>query len=155
LEDQLVLRFGDALPNAVEAVTAVGADPVTIDQLLARLQGMAPELTQEPEGAGVLASIGREISQLFVFRTEDTPSPRPQSRLQRARLFLESGRIGAAVAEVRNMPNPARAQAWIADAERLAKAQEALERLETTAILEPRRLRDGSGNTVEQPSPAA
>jgi hypothetical protein len=155
LSEQLQLRFADALPNAVEAVTAAGEDPVTIDQLLARLEGLAPALAQEPAGEGVLPRIGRELSQLFVIRTEDTPSPRPQSRLQRARLFLESGRVDAAIGEVSNMPNAAPAQAWIADAERYHRALRGLELLETTAILEPRRLRDGTGNLVEQPSPAA
>lgn len=155
LGDQLRLRFGDALPNAVDAVQAAGEDPVTIDQLLARLTGLAPVLTQQPAGEGVLPTIGRELSQLFVIRTEDTPSPRPQSRLQRARLFLETGRVEAAMAEVGNLPNAGEARAWLADADRYARAMRGLELLETTAILEPRRLRDGRGNTVEQPSPVA
>lgn len=103
----------------------------------------------------MLERIGREIAQLFVVRTEDTPSPRAESRLERARLFLESGRTEAAMAEVQNMPNAAEASAWIADAERYARAERALELLETTAILEPRLLRDGTGNRVEQPSPVS
>jgi len=155
LDDQLRLRFGDAQPNAVAAVQAAGEEPVTIDQLLARLEGLEPVLTQVPADEGVLPRIGRELSQLFVIRSEETPSPRPQSRLVRARQFLESGRVEAAVAEVGNMPNAGEALAWIEDAERYARALRGLELLETTAILEPRRLRDGSGNTVEQPSPAA
>ncbi len=155
LTDQLRLRFGDALPNAVDAVQAAGEDPVTIDRLLATLEGLAPVLTQQPAGEGVLPTISRELSQLFVIRTEDTPSPRPQSRLQRARLFLESGRVEAAMAEVGNLPNAGEARGWLGDADRYARAMRGLELLETTAILEPRRLRDGTGNTVEQPSPAA
>lgn len=157
LADQLALRFGDALPNAVEAVVAAGEGPVTIDSLMARLEGLAPVLSRAPPGEGFLARIGREIGQLFVVRAEDTPAPRPQSRLERARLFLESGRVEAAVAEVRNMPNPEAKEAreWIADAARFARAQQALELLETSAILEPRRLRDGAGEPVEQLSPAA
>jgi hypothetical protein len=75
--------------------------------------------------------------------------------LQRARLFLESGRTEAAVAEVRNLPNAAGAAAWLANAERYAAAQQALELLETTALLEPRSLRDGAGRSVEQRSPLA
>ncbi len=156
LADQLALRFGDAQPNAVQAVVGAGEAPVTIDQLLARLRGLAPVLSRAPAGEGFLARVGREISDMFVIRSEETPAPRPQNRLERARLFLDSGRIGAAVAEVRNMPNAQaeEARAWIADAERLARAQEALELLETSAILEPRRLRDRAGQPVEQLSPA-
>ena len=155
LADQLRLRFGDALPNAVEAVTTLGEQPMTVDRLVARLDGLAPALSHTPPDEGVLPRIGREISEMFVIRSEDTPSPRPQNRLERARLFLESGRVEAAVAEVRNLPNAQKAAGWIEDAERYARAQRGLELLETTAILEPRRLRDGTGNKVEQPSPAA
>jgi hypothetical protein len=92
---------------------------------------------------------------LFVVRREDSPSPAPQRRLQRARLFLESGRADAAVAEVRNLPNAAGAAAWIADATRYAQAQDALETLELAALLEPRQLRDAEGRSVEQLSPVA
>ena len=154
LGDQLRLRFGDALPNAVAAVRELGENPITVDQLIARLEALAPQLAETPSGEGLLPRIGRELSQLFVIRTEETPSPRAESRLERARLFLESGRVSVAAAEVANMPNSGEAAEWIADAERYARAQQALELLETTAILEPRRLRDGSGNLVEQPSPA-
>jgi hypothetical protein len=90
-----------------------------------------------------------------VVRREDSPSPQPQRRLERARLFLESGRTEAAISEVRNLPNAARAAGWIADAQRYANAQQALELLETAAILEPRELRDSEGERVVQPSPAA
>jgi len=155
LSDQLRLRFADALPNAVKAVNALSDDPITLDQLLARLDGLAPSLGDTPSDEGLLPRIGREISQLFVIRTEDTPSPRSESRLRRARQFLESGRVEAAIAEIRNMPNAREAAAWIEDAQRYARAQRGLELLETTAILEPRQLRDGTGNRVEQPSPAA
>lgn len=155
LADQLRLRFGDALPNAVEAVTNAGENPITLDQLLARLEGLVPVLTQAPSTEGVLPWLGREISQLFVVRTEDTPSPRAENRLERARLFLESGRTQAAISEIRNMPGAAGAEDWIADADRYATTQRALELIETTAVLEPRELRDGAGNRVEQPSPAA
>jgi hypothetical protein len=91
---------------------------------------------------------------LFVIRREDAPSPAPERRLERARLFLESGRVRAAVAEVELLPNAAPAADWIRDAQRYAAAQRALELLETTAILEQRELRSGSGMPVQQPSPA-
>lgn len=155
LADQLRLRFGDAQPNAVRTVIRAARDPVTLDQLIARLDGLAPRLAEAPASEGALGWLGRELGELFVVRREGSPSPAPQRRLERARLFLESGRADAAVAEVRNLPNAAGAQEWIADATRFAQAQEALETLELAAILEPRQLRDGSGNSVEQLSPVA
>lgn len=154
LGDQLRLRFGDARPNAVQTVIDVSRDPVTLDQLIARLDGLAPQLVNnEPQG-DVMGWLGRELSGLFVVRREDQPSPQPSRRIDRARLFLESGRPEAAVAEVRNLPNADEAAGWVEDAERYARAQRALELLETTAILETRGLRDGAGNLVQQPSPA-
>ena len=154
LADQLRLRFGDARPNAVQTVIDASQNPVTLDQLLARLDGLADRLTQSPGDEGVLQWIGREVSQMFIIRREDTPSPVAELRLERARLFLQSGRTEAAVAEIRNLPNAIEALDWIADAERFAAAQRALELIETTAVLEPRELRNGSGERVEQLSPA-
>lgn len=153
LGDQLRLRFGDAMPNAVRTVIAFGRQPVTLDQLLARLEGLAPELTESNQRVS-WQRILNEFSQLFVVRRESTPSPQPRRRLERARLFVQTGRVEAAVAEVRNMPGVANAESWIRDAERYAAAQNALEMIETAAVLEPRKLRDGEGRAVEQASPA-
>ena len=155
LADQLRLRFGDAQPNAVRTVIEVSRDPITIDRLVARLDGLAPTLATAPPEEGALGWLSRELGELFVVRREDSPSPEPMRRLERARLFLQSGRAQAAASEVRNLPNAAGAADWIADAERYAAAQRALELLETAALLEPRSLRDGSGRSVEQVSPVA
>jgi hypothetical protein len=155
LGDQLRLRFGDAQPNAVRTVIRTARNPVTLDQLVARLEGLAPALAEAPPSEGLLGRLKREAGELFVVRREDSPSPAPQRRLQRARLFLESGRADAAVAEVRNLPNAAGAAAWIADATRYAQAQDALETLELAALLEPRQLRDAEGRSIEQLSPVA
>ena len=152
LADQLRLRFGDNWPNAVRTVITFSRRPITLDQLLARLEGLGPEVTSGDEIAS-WADIRREISEMFVIRREDTPSPRPERRLDRAKLFLQSGRVDAAIAEVQNMPGAARAENWIADATRYRNAMDALQTLETAAVLEPRRLRDGAGNPVEQLSP--
>lgn len=154
LADQLRLRFGDALPNAVRTVIATSRNPITLDQLVARLEGLAPDLAQgtsEPS----FGKLWDELGSLFIIRREDAPSPQPQKRLERARFFLESGRVEAAIEEVRNLPGAENAQNWITDAERYAAAQRALELIETSAVLEPRLLRDSAGRRIEQPSPAA
>ncbi|NVE93525.1 hypothetical protein [Altererythrobacter lutimaris] len=152
LADQLRLRFGDNWPNAVRTVISFSRDPITLDRLLFRLEGLGPEIS-EAESISSWADIQRELGQLFIIRREDTPSPQPERRLERARLFLESGRTDAAIAEVEAMPGAEQAATWIADAKRFRDAMDALDRLETAAVLEPRRLRDGAGNRVEQPSP--
>ena len=153
MADQLRLRFGDALPNAVDTIIRTSRDPITLDQLIARLEGLSPRLAQPNDQRG-WARFGEELSQLFVIRRESAPSPQPERRLERARLFLESGRTQSAIAEVRNLPGADEAEGWIRDAERYAAAQRALDLIETAAVLEPRRLRDGAGNRIEQPSPA-
>ncbi len=152
LADQLRLRFGDAMPNAVQTVVGFGERPITLDQLVAQLDGLAGELSENNRRFS-WEQVRGELSQLFVVRSETTPSPQPRLRLERARLFLQSGRVNAAVAEVRNLPGAANASAWIRDAQRYAAAQNALDLIETAAVLEPRRLRDGAGNPIEQSSP--
>jgi hypothetical protein len=152
LADQLRLRFGDARPNAVARVIAAGENPMTRDMLLARLDALAPRLREAPDGEGFFARIGREVSSAFVVRRENTPSPAGERRLERARMFLQTGRAADALTEVRNLPNAALAGQWIADAERYAAAQDALDLLETAAVLDERELRDADGARVVQPA---
>lgn len=152
LADQLRIRFSDALPNAVNTVIETARDPITLDQLLARLEGLGPELSDSTEEPS-FDRFRRELSELFIIRRESSPSPQPERRLERARYFLESGRTSAAIEEVKKLPGASSATAWIRDAERYAAAQQALDLIETSAVLEPRRLRDGQGNLVQQASP--
>lgn len=152
LSDQLRLRFGDALPNAVNTIISFSREPVTLDQLIARLDGLAPEL-QAGDDRGGFERFTDELGALFTIRRESAPSPQPEKRIERARLFLLSGRPDDAVAEVRNLPGASQAEQWLRDAERYASTQRALDLIETAAVLEPRRLRDGAGNRISQPSP--
>ncbi|QZD94880.1 hypothetical protein K3136_12475 [Qipengyuania gelatinilytica] len=152
LSDQLRLRFGDALPNAVNTIITFSREPVTLDQLIARLDGLAPQL-QSGDDRGGFERFTQELGALFTVRRESAPSPQPEKRIERARLFLLSGRPDDAVAEVRNLPGASQAEQWLRDAERYASTQRALDLIETAAVLEPRRLRDGAGNRISQPSP--
>ena len=152
LTDQLRLRFGDQWPNAVGTIIEFSRNPIRLDSLVARLEGLAPQLRESGEGPS-WAAFQRELGQLFVFRRESTPSPQPQRRLERARWALEQGRLSAAIDEVKGMPGAAKAESWIKDAERYKKAMDALEVIETAAVLDQRGLRDGAGNPVRQLSP--
>ncbi|MCZ8368934.1 MAG: hypothetical protein O9293_03025 [Porphyrobacter sp.] len=152
LADQLRLRFGDQWPNAVATIIDFSRNPVRLDSLTARLDGLGPQLRESSEGPS-WGAFKREITQLFVFRRETTPSPQPQKRMERARWALEQGRYQAAIDEVKGMPGAAKAESWIADAERYKKAMDALEVIETAAVLDQRGLRDGAGNPVQQLSP--
>ena len=152
LSDQLRLRFGDQWPNAVGTIIDFSREPVRLDSLTARLEGLGPQLRESSEGPS-WASFKRELKQLFVVRRESTPSPEPQRRLDRARWAMEQGRYQAAIDEVKGMPGAAKADSWIKDAERYKKAMDALEVIETAAVLDQRGLRDGAGNPVRQLSP--
>ncbi|HSQ96901.1 MAG TPA: hypothetical protein VLM18_12525 [Croceibacterium sp.] len=154
LADQLELRFGEAHANSVRTIVDFSHDPITLDQLVARLQGLEPELVKAPKDEGAIRWLGREISGLFIIRRASTPSPEPQRRIDRAQLFLESGRIEPAIAEVKNLPNAQEASDWIGDAQRFAAARDALDILEKAAILDSSGLRDSSGQRIQQPSPA-
>lgn len=155
IENQLKLRFADAQPNAVRTIIEAAKKPVTVDELSGRLDAAASSLSAGPSEEDAWTRLRREVSSLFVIRRETTPSADPQDRLIRARLLLAAGKIDAAIAEVRRLPGADQAQDWIAAARRYAGVQHALDLIETTAMLEPRRLQDGEGRAVTQPSPLA
>ncbi|WP_235902252.1 MICOS complex subunit MIC60 [Pontixanthobacter gangjinensis] len=152
LADQLRLRFSDALPNAVNTVIETSRNPITIDQLIAQLDGVAPDLTVNSD-EGAIESLRRGLREMFIIRRESTPSPQPERRVERARLFLQSGRVSSAIQEVESLPGANNAESWIADAKRYAAAQRALDLIETVAVVEPERLRDGKGTPIKQPGP--
>ena len=138
IRQQLQLRFGDALPNAVGIVIEAGADPVTLEQLQSEIDEIGDRLTVGGGKQALWPSIKREVSELFVLRREGTPSPAPSQRLLRARRFTEAGNIAAAIAEVEKLPNQEAAAPWLAQARRYAKARDALDRIENAAILQSR-----------------
>lgn len=153
LEDQLRLRFGDAQPNAVTTVIDTARSPVTIDELLAGLDTLAPNLTQAPATDSAWAQIRREVSSLFVIRHETAPSPAPTVRLNHARAQLQAGKVSEAINEVQRLPGAAEAGDWMIAARRYDSARRALDLLETTAMLDTRGLKDATGTKVDQPTP--
>lgn len=153
LEDQLKLRFGGAQPEAVQTIAAFAKSPITLDQLAGGLDALAPVLAEASHGNSGWTKWRRELSNLFVVRRASTPSVDPRDRVQRARLMLTSGKVREAIAEVERMPGADDAQAWIDGATRYDRAQQALDVIETAAMLEPRHLHDAEGKAVDQPSP--
>lgn len=153
LEDQLRVRFADAQPNAVATVVAAAARPVTLDQLSAQLSAMTPALVQAPQEESGWGWVRREVFGLFVIRSDTRRAQDPSLRIDRALLKLREGRINDAVTEVRQLPGAGGAAGWIAAAQRYQQAQRALDVIESTALIETRRLNDGAGQKVETPSP--
>jgi hypothetical protein len=155
IADQLKLRFAGAQPQAVETIVAAARMPVTLDQLNALLDAAAPALAGAAREESTWARVRREINGLFVVRRAPVLAATSQDRLAHARVLLASGKIAEAVGEIERLPGAADAQPWIEAAHRYEDVQRALDVIETTAMLEPRSLRDDAGKPVQQPSPLA
>ena len=134
LEDQLRVRFGARQPAAVGAIVQAAHAPVTLEDLRAGLDGVAPLLATGAANDGWLASFRREMGNLIVIRHAGTPSMLPNDRLARAKRALDAGQVEAALAEVAHMPGAASADAWITAARRYVAARQALDVLEAAAV---------------------
>lgn len=154
LAGQLKLRFGDAQPRAVETVLAAAAQPTTLDQLSARLEELGPQLTDAQADQSGWETVRRKVGGLFVIHRGPATSVRPQDRLDRAQLLLRTGQFDAAVAEVSALPGAKAAATWQTAVQRYALTQRALDQIETSALLEPLKLKDATGDPVRQASPA-
>lgn len=137
IEGQLRDRFGAEQPAAVATITAAAKDPLTLSDLREGLTRIAPKLTSGTVQDGFLTTAWREISTLVVLRREDTPSPRPNDRLERARLILDGGNVEGALAEVVRMPGATNASSWIDAAKRYIDSRRALNTLERAALSSP------------------
>jgi hypothetical protein len=134
LEEQLRERFGTNQGPAVGAIIQAAGEPVTIEDLRAGLDVIAPELTTGVAKDGWMGSFRRELGNLIVLHRADTPSPLPADRLTRARRMLQNGQVEAALAEVARMPGAAQGGRWINAARRYIGARQALDAIETAAI---------------------
>lgn len=135
LEGQLNDRFGAAQPLAVRTVIAAAREPVTIEDLQLGLEEIAPALGRGGSDEGWFQGVRRTLSEMIVVRRAGTPSPLSSERLRRARRMLEGGRVDAAMAEIARMPGRDGAAAWMPEARRYVAARQALDVLETTALL--------------------
>ncbi|EIZ79269.1 hypothetical protein WSK_2114 [Novosphingobium sp. Rr 2-17] len=153
--DQLRLHFAQAQPRAVQTVIDFAQRPVTVDELSARLEALSGGLATNGANTSLWDRARHQLGSLFVVRSGTAELGTPSARIARARLMLGSGRIDQAIAEVERLPGANVADNWIADARRYGAVQQALDLLETTAMLEPNRLTDDSGQAVTQASPLA
>lgn len=151
LETSLQERFGTTQPAAVAAVIQAAREPVTLEDLRAGLDGVAPDLVTGTSSQGWWRSFTREIGNLVVLRRAGTPSPLPVDRLARARRLIDAGQIEAALAEVAHMPGADSAENWTSAARRYLRARDALDQLEAEALRTPLPL----ARPAPAPAPAA
>lgn len=147
LERMLQLRF-PGQPQAVGVIIAAARQPVTLTQLQSEFETLTPQLTGAPPNQSWWGSFRDEMGSLIVVRRADTPSAEPSQRLERAKRWLQAGEVNAAIAEVQRMPGQEYGADWVLRARRYALAHQALDALETTALLEPHA-------PSPQPQPAA
>jgi len=155
IEGQLRLRFGQAQPRAVATIINAAREPVTLADLRAGLTAVADQVTVPSANASWWEALEHEAREIITIHKASTPSPRPQAALDRAIRYLDGSRVGAALAEVEQMPGRAAADRWMQFARRYLEARRALDLIETAAILEPRQLRAADGAPVAQTSPLA
>ncbi len=134
VEAQLDGHFGASQPRAVAMIIAASRDPVTIDQLKAELDVLAPKLTSGGANQSWWQSAQASMSNLFIVRDEGAPSPVPVDRLARAQTFIAIGRVDLALAEVARLPGRENAATWIAKARRQIEANRALDLIEAAAL---------------------
>jgi hypothetical protein len=138
LEALLRQRFGASQPRAVGMIILAARNPVTLQELQLGLQEAGPHLIGTPPDAGWWTAFKAELGGLVTVRRRDTPSPEPTERLRRATQRLEAGQVEVALAEVMRIPGRDNAADWVRNARLYVAAREALDTIETAALLEPR-----------------
>lgn len=137
IEGLLRERFGGSDPQAVAAVIAASHSPVRLDELQSEFDGLRARLATATSDAGWWTNFKQSLGSLIVVRSVDTPSSIPADRVQRAARQLEGGQVDSAMAEVARLPGRVIAATWMARARRYVAARNALDRIETVALLKP------------------
>lgn len=137
LENQLRLRFGESQPRSVDRIVSASTRPITLNLLNEQLEAIAPQLSAAAPQEKTWDRVRREVSELFIIRHAESPSPDPEQRLVRVRQYLAGGRVQAAADEVTRMPGRDAARGWLAMAQDYILTERALNLIENAALLQP------------------
>lgn len=137
IEGLLRERFGATDAASVAQIIAASQRPVTLAQLQDELAKLRPELVARAPDEGFWDGFKQELASLFVVRRADQPSAIPTDRFERADHALEQAQVDSAASEIARMPGRGRAADWLAQARRYVIARNALDRIETAALLTP------------------
>jgi len=135
LEGLLRDRFGAGHPQEVATVIATSRQPVTLQALQDELQQIGPQLAGGGPKQSWWSAVRAELATLIIIRKSDTPSPEPQVRLDTISRLIDAGQVSHARAEVERMPGQGSASKWLADARRYVAARNALDTIESAALL--------------------
>jgi hypothetical protein len=138
IESLLRQRFGGAQPQAVATILSVSHQPVTLTDLQAGLDAIAPTLSAGgPAQQSWWQSFRAEMSGLVIVRRAGEPSTLPADRVARAQRMVEGGQVDGALAEVIRLPDHSAADKWVTAARRYLAGRGALDQIETAALLDP------------------
>lgn len=137
LESMLRDHFGGVDPQAVAMVIAGAQRPVTLTMLQQGFAELSPRLVAPPPRQSWWSGFRREMGTLFVVRRVETPSTRPSDRRDRASRALDLGQVEVALTEITRLPGATGAREWVASARRYVLVHNALDRIETDALLAP------------------
>ena len=135
LETLLADRFGAQNPRAVAAIISASREPVTLEELTAEYEQLAPALRRGAPVESLWQGFKREMGSLIAVRPASPPSGKPQARYERAVAQLHNGHVDAALAETMRLPGAPRAADWVAKARRYVVAHRALDEVESSALL--------------------
>lgn len=137
LEGLLQSRFGNSQQQAVSVILNASRQPVTLEQLVAGLIPLKGDLLKPDKQQGWLSYSRQFFSNLFVIHRHGEVSTMPSEQLEEAIRFLNNGNVDGAIADISKLPGVRYAQNWLNAAKRYSLARNALDILETSALLSP------------------
>ena len=133
LQTQLRARFPNQ-PRAVDAIVDAAANPVTVESLRAALPEL--QIRRSSAGGGLLAFLRGEGRPLVRLVRADEPVTDPDTLLQEAGNALGRGNVEAALHRVERLPPTPERLEWVRSARRYVAVNQALDVIETAAILQ-------------------
>jgi hypothetical protein len=130
-------RFGADQPQAVATVLTAAHQPVTLEQLRTSFDDVSTKLAGGGPEQSWWEALKTELGGLITIRREGTQSTMPSDRLRRAQQALSAGNVPVALSEVLRLPGRENAKDWIEQARRYVAARQALDTIETAALLQP------------------
>lgn len=135
LEPLLVERFGPRHEAAVARIITASRDPVRLEELVESYRALGPVLRSGDPEEGAWQRFKRGLSDVVSIYPADQPSPRPQARYERALVQLRLGEVESALSETLRLPGAANAREWVGDARRYIATRQALDIIESAALL--------------------
>lgn len=137
LENLLTERFGGQYQAAVATIVTASRQPVRLNDLINQYEALGPDLRRGGPQDNWWTDLKRELGSVVEVHRADQPAANADARYKRALQRLQAGDVNQALAETMRLPGAARAGAWVANARRYSAAHNALDQIESAALLAP------------------